>query len=72
MKMSDINVGMRLVSSKYGDPFSPITVTEITTAGFRYQLDAVISLIPRWGMFIGAEGHEHFGIDGETYYEVAK
>lgn len=66
MKMVDVRVGMRLVSTIAGGPaFSPITVTEITKRGFRYKLDAPVCLHPLMGT---TEGGEHFGHDGECFY----
>ncbi len=71
MKMSDVKVGMRLRStiSKEG-PDEFITVTELTDRGFNYSLDASYSLIPRWGMTMNKDGHEHFGFNGDALYEV--
>lgn len=67
MRMADVKVGMRLVSTIAGGPaFSPITVTEITERGFRYKLDVPVCLHPLMGT---TEGGEHFGHDGECYYE---
>jgi len=68
MKMSDVKVGMRLVSDTVG-ALSPITVTEITESGFKYKLDATRPFIPRWGMSFVTDGHEHFGFDGNALYE---
>ena len=69
LPMSDVKVGMRL-RSIFGDnpTCSPITVTELTDRGFRYRLDRDVPLIPRWGMTILAEGHEHYGINGRALY----
>jgi len=68
MKMSDVKIGMRLVSTIGGGPsFSPITVTEITERGFKYKLDAPVPFIP--GQTIMVEGHEHYGLNGEAFYE---
>ena len=69
MKMADVKVGMRLVSKSSG-ALSPITVTELTDRGFKYRLDATVSLMP--GLTFAIDGHEHFGIDGEAFYELEK
>ncbi len=70
VKMSEVKVGMRLKSTIGGGPAcSPITVTEITDRGFKYKLDGSVPFIPRWGTWFPAEGHEHFGINGESLYE---
>lgn len=69
MKMADVKVGMRLRSTFEGTIFSPITVTEITADGFRYSLDEEKALIPRLGMRLAKDGHEHFGFAGEAMYE---
>lgn len=67
MKMSDIQVGMRLKSKLAGD-FGPITVTEITDKGFKYSYDREYEFIPRWGMSFAKDGHEHFGVNREALY----
>lgn len=67
MKMSDVRVGMRLRST-IGQP-EFVTVTALTERGFEYCLDAARPFIPRWGMSFAKDGHEHFGHDGEAYYE---
>ena len=69
MKMSDIRVGMRLVSD-LGGAFSPITVTELTERGFKYALDEAKPFIAREGSYFPKEGHEHFGMNGESFYEL--
>lgn len=69
MKMADIKEGMRLESEQMR-PFSPITVTELTERGFKYKLDAPIHGYPRAGSSAPMDGHEHYGIDGETPYEL--
>ncbi len=69
MKMSDVKVGMKLHSDMPG-ALSPITVTKITERGFKYKIDAPRPYIPRWGMTINADGHEHYGYEGETFYEM--
>ena len=69
MKMSDIKVGMRLVSS-IGGAASPITVTGITERGFNYRLDEAKCIHPRLGMTLAKTGHEHFGMNGESFYEL--
>lgn len=68
MKMSDVRVGMRLRST-IGTP-EEVTVTKITERGFEYSLDEEKSFIPRWGMRFAKDGHEHFGVNGEAYYEL--
>ena len=69
MKMADIKVSMRLVS-KLGGAFSPITVTELTERGFKYALDEDKPFIACEGSYFPKEGHEHFGLDGEAFYEL--
>lgn len=66
MKMSEVKVGMRLRDPKGGPE---ITVTEITDRGFRYSFDEDQPFIPRWGLSFAKDGHEHFGTNGECYYE---
>jgi hypothetical protein len=67
--MSKIEVGMRLICKNRG-ALSPITVTELTSRGFKYRLDEVRLLMP--GKTFAIDGHEHFGIDGESFYELEK
>ena len=70
MKMTDVKVGMRLrstVSMTAMDQFA--NVTELTERGFKYSLDAGYPMIPRWGMSVLKDGHEHFGLDGEAHFE---
>jgi len=70
MKMADVKVGMRLRCTISDAPSSgPITVTELTEQGFKYKLDAAVCIHPRLGMTIAAEGHEHYGHNGEAFYE---
>ena len=69
MRMSDVKVGMRLRSTVAGDVFSPITVTAITERGFQYSLDRERCIHPRLGMTVEKDGHEHYGHDGEAFYE---
>ena len=70
MHMSDVRVGMRLRSTLDCIPaFAEVTVTEITERGFKYRLDAPVPFIARDGSFFPAEGHEHYGINGEALYE---
>lgn len=70
MKMSDVRVGMRLRSTIGGGPaFSHITVTEITERGFKYCLDADVPFIAREGSYFTKDGGEHYGYNGETFYE---
>jgi hypothetical protein len=71
MKMSEVAVGMRLrstLSSVGGD----ITVTEITERGFKYRYDAPAVMHPRLGIALAADGHEHFGLNGEALYEAVQ
>lgn len=71
MKMSDVKVGMRLVSSLPG-AHSPITVTKLTVRGFKYDLDEAKCIHPRLGMTVAKTGHEHFGVNGDALYEPEK
>jgi hypothetical protein len=68
MRMEDVKVGMRLRPTLPGAP-GPVTVTELTPRGFKYRLDAEAPLIPRRGMRLAADGHEHFGLDGQAMFE---
>lgn len=70
MKMSDVRPGMRLESTLgggLGQRF--VTVTDLTERGFLYKLDARVLLSPRMGW---TDGGEHFGRDGEAFYEPVK
>ena len=67
--MADVMVGMRLKSLVPDTIFSPITVTELTEHGFKYSLDEEKALIPRLGMKLCRDGHEHYGFNGEALYE---
>ena len=70
MKMSDVKIGMRLRSTVSQSPaFTPITVTEITNKGFKYSIDAPMPFTARDGSWFEKDGHEHFGLDGESFYE---
>jgi len=69
MRMSEVKVGMRLRSTVSTGPDALVTVTEITDRGFKYSLDAGYPLIPRWGMSVERDGHEHYGISGNALYE---
>jgi hypothetical protein len=70
MKMSSIQPGMRLRSTISRVPMEEfITVTELTESGFRFSLDAEYVMITRWGMTMAKDGHEHFGFNGEAFYE---
>jgi hypothetical protein len=72
MKMSDVKVGMRLRSVGRQVPMEEfVTVTEITERGFKYSIDEAYAMIPRLGMSMAKDGHEHFGIGGEALFEVA-
>lgn len=67
--MADVKVGMRLRSKVEGGMMFVITVTRLTENGFEYSLDGEYDLIPRWGMRLKKDGHEHYGLDGEALYE---
>jgi len=71
--MSEVKPGMRLRStvSYHGAPDEFANVTELTDKGFRYSLDAAYSMIPRWGMSVNKDGHEHFGLLGDALFELA-
>jgi hypothetical protein len=70
MKISDVKVGMRLRCTVSDAPSSgPVTVTEITERGFKYKLNAPVCVHPRRGITVAAEGHEHYGFNGEAFYE---
>ncbi len=70
VKMADVKVGMRLVSTLERTPaMRYVTVTEITEKGFKYSLDADVPGAPHWSMTTLAEGHEHFGYDGNAFFE---
>ncbi len=73
MKMSEVKVGMRLRSTvvRSGSPDEFANVTELTEKGFRYSLDAGYPMIPRWGMSVNKDGHEHFGLNGDALFEPA-
>lgn len=73
MKMSAIEVGMRLRPTLAGWPTCDVVVTELTERGFKYDLDIAedsLPMIPRWGMSMKRVGHEHFGVDGEALFEL--
>ncbi len=74
MKMSDVKPGMRLRSTvvRPGAPDEFANVTELTEKGFGYSLDRGYALIPRWGMSVNKDGHEHFGIAGEALFELVE
>jgi hypothetical protein len=69
MKMSDVKVGMRLVSTFFGG-LTPVTVTEITEKGFKYKLDHIIPFNST--SHFGIDGHEHYGLNGEALYSLEK
>ena len=71
MKMSDVKVGMRLVATCEGMA-APVTVTEITGHGFKFSIDDLESWIPKLGMNLAKDGHEHCGYEGEALYEPAE
>jgi hypothetical protein len=70
MRMCDVRVGMRLRSTLPNDILSPITVTELTERGFTYSIDREMPFIPRDGLYFRKDGHEHFGFNGEAFYEL--
>ena len=68
--MSDVQVGMRLRPTLNPGHANPdITVTELTDHGFIYSVDDPVVLHARFGMVIAIGGHEHFGLNGEAFYE---
>ena len=67
MKMSDIRPGMRLRSTFM--PRETVTVTALTERGFLYDLDAPRRIMPM--MTQCQHGHEHYGLNGESFYELA-
>lgn len=69
MKMSDVKVGIRLVSTMAGS-LTPITVTEITEKGFKYKLDRIVPF--NGTSHFSVDGHEHYGLDGEALYREPK
>lgn len=72
MRMDEVKIGMRLRHiGEYVHPAERwITVTELTERGFKYSLDSGYCAHPRLGMTISASGHEHFGIEGNSLYEL--
>ncbi len=69
MRMIDVKVGMRLKATHQIGPESEYaTVTELTAKGFKYNADADTQLGPRHGVML-KEGREHFGFEGEAYFE---
>ncbi len=71
MKMQDIQIGMKLKSPLAHSMEGVITVTELTSNGFKYDIEAPYSLGARYGVVLKS-GHEHFGINGESFYEPLK
>lgn len=66
MKMADVRVGMKLRDTH--NPYYPLlTVTEITTRGFKYELERPYSLGSRLGTQTGGE---HYGLNGQCWYEL--
>lgn len=71
MKMSDIRVGMKLRAKfshvpEHGD----IEVTELTERGFKYRLlHGAYCLHASSGLMMLANGHEHYGVNGDAQYE---
>jgi hypothetical protein len=72
MKMSDVRPGMRLKAvDVIAAGSEEIEVTSLTERGFAYRIPDDRPLVhPHWSMPISRDGHEHFGIKGETFYEV--
>lgn len=69
MKMSDVRPGMRLRSTSLGA--GEIEVVALTERGFTYRIpDAMPIPHPHWSMTMLRDGHEHFGVGGEAFYEV--
>ncbi len=70
MRMDEVRVGMHLKPSFGGNT---ILVTELTELGFRYSIhpdEEIIHPYPaRYQMPMLREGHEHFGLNGECFYE---
>ncbi len=71
MRMDEIKVGMHL-KPKTGNG-NTILVTEITDHGFKYSIhpdEEIIHLLPvRYGKCTLRDGHEHFGFNGEAFFE---
>lgn len=68
MRMSDVRVGMRLRPAFGGG--EDVVVTEITDRGFKYRLlEGPRILHHRLGWVLEADGHEHYGYEGESFYE---
>jgi hypothetical protein len=76
MKMSEVRIGMRLRSTV--EPKECITVIgspavwatpEQINIGFAYSLDSAKPLIPRMGMSVAKDGHQHYGLNGFALYE---
>lgn len=77
MKVTDVRVGMHLkrkhASGQWEGPFDrEVVVTEITEKGFKFDyIDGETrSLHPRLGMTMLPNGHEEYGINGETDFEI--
>lgn len=68
LKMSEIKVGMRLIAE---NSINPITVTEITDKGFKYEFDDEIDFVPRWGLRFSKAGHEHYGYNDQSFYNLS-
>lgn len=66
MKMSDVKRGMTFMMSEFGQRI--VVVTELTDKGFKYKYvdGQTISIHPRLGLTMAAEGHEHYGLNGEV------
>lgn len=70
LRMDEVKVGdrLRLPDDIAGD-HRVLTVTDLTERGFHYRFDEAMTIVPRWGMTMAAEGHEHFGLDGMCIFE---
>lgn len=75
MRMEEVRVGMKLNSLLISQqPFYPVEVTEITEKGFKYRLDERenLCIVPRMGLCMQRDGHEHFGVNGNALFDEAK
>lgn len=72
MKMKDVQFGMRLrstIGGQHGSREEFATVTALTKRGFQYKVDGKYAMIPRLGMAVGADVHEHYGVAGEALFD---
>jgi hypothetical protein len=75
MLMEDVRVSMKLNSLLIAQqPYYPVEVTEITEKGFKYRLDARenLCIVPRMGLVMQLDGHEHFGVNGNALFDEHK